>query len=97
MVKKNQLPEVSVDCDQYSQLLRGQAEQRAIAGIRPQLARLNHVVALRAKPICDQGSRATIDQKAHYAGSCSESSLSCEMAACAYAKQARRSSGSRSG
>jgi hypothetical protein len=55
----------------------------AVTRIGTPLPRLDHVMSPGSKPIGYECPGATVDKESHQARMCSESSLSCEIAACA--------------
>ena len=75
-----------VDCENVDErLFHGEAfvDGIAVARIWTPVLRLDYVMSLSSKPVGYEGSGATVDEESHQAGMCSESSLSCEIAACA--------------
>ena len=93
----DQLSEIGVDRDQSPALRTGPLEQGPIAGIRFELARLKDVMALHAQPLGQPRPGAAVDEKLHRSDTEMADSVSREITACAYATQARMSSGSSSG
>ncbi len=68
-----------------------------IARIGAALAGLDNVVPFGTQPVSQAAAGAAINEEFHLLAVCTASRESCAMTACAYARQARMSSGSRSG
>ena len=64
-VQEDQFSEISIDADHDSPLKLGSIEQRAVAGIRPQVAGLKNIVPPRSQPFRKCSSRTLIDQEFH--------------------------------
>ena len=94
---KNKTAKISVNRYQDSLLASGNFQQLTIAGIGTDLASFNNVVPSLSKPCRQAPARATIDQESHGLATSTKSSESWAITACAYARQARMSSISRSG
>ncbi len=94
---KHQFAEIRVNGNENALLARGPLEQRAVPRIGSAYAGLDHVVALRAEPVGEPPPGATVDQKLHFPATRTASRESLAITARAYERQARMSSGSRSG
>src|ERR671918_828098 len=92
-----QSSEVRTDCHQDPAAVGRPAKQGEVAGIRAERPRLDDVVALSPKPLGEAPPGASVDQELHGVETRTPSILSWAMTARAYSRQARMSSGSRSG
>ena len=93
----DQLPEVGIDRHQYSGLGGSTFEECPISRIGAKVTSIKHVMTLFAQPLRQQLTGTAIDQKPHEFAIDTASNESCAITACAYAVQARMSSGSNSG
>ena len=91
------LPEVGVNRHKDSPFCLSPFQQRPIARVGTQFARLDHVVSFAAKPVRQPPAGAAVDEKPHVFLTETAASVSPATTACAYALQARMSSGSKSG
>lgn len=91
------LPEVFIHRHEHAPLSGCPCENHSVAGVRPSLARLDDIMTLLPQPFRETAARAPVDEEFHLPATRTASSVSWAMTACAYAMQARISSGSRSG
>ena len=92
-----QLAEVLIHRHQHARLLRRPLQNLSIAGITTPLPRFDHIVSLGSQPVSEATPRAPVDEEPHDPAMRTASRESWAITAWAYAKQARMSSGSRSG
>src|SRR5262249_35291517 len=95
--EEDQLAKIAINSYENSGFLFSPLQQDAVPRICAPLPRFYNVMTLISEPDRYASASATINEESHQAGTCNESSLSCEIAACAYTRHARRSSDSRSG
>ncbi len=93
----DELREVSIERYQDPVIGRGALEQRPIAGIVAEVSGLDDVMPLATQPLCQSLPGTPVNQKPQDSATDTADKLSLAITACAYAVQARMSSGSSSG
>ena len=91
------VPEVCIDRYKDAAVLLGTVEKGSIAGIGTKLTGFNDIMSRVSEPLSQASACTTIDQELQRPAARTRSIWSFAMAALAYSRQARMSSGSRSG
>lgn len=96
-MQMDQGTEVRVHRDQDSAFEPGSFQQRAIARILADVSSIKNVVPVATEPLDQAPTDASVSQESHERATDTAASVSPAITACAYAAQARMSSGSNSG
>ena len=96
-LEKHKFAEIRVNGDENAFIVRGPLEQRSVARVGPALPRLHYVMPLRTEPFGEPPPGTAVHQELHSPATRTASRESFAITARAYERQARMSSGSRSG